>query len=608
MDTKGKILTCNQAFIELWHMPGSVIENKDDNAALVHAMSMVEDGLGFMKKIQALYAGQKAASAKDVLHLKDGRIVERMGKSVIGNDGIWHGWAWHFRDITEQHRNEQELQRQKNLYRDVLEGISDAFVSFDFDWNILYINGKAATWGNLLPAEVLGRNLWEAFPQLLKTGLASTYHESMETRQARQTDYFSASVNRWYSVKIAPITQGLSVFITDITDTKKVEEEKKDQEDQFRSMSDFMPQMVWATDSQGNHDFYNKRWYEFTGLSYDETKDTGWSLVLHPDDSESTWKKWNHSLQTGDLYETEYRMKRADGAYRWLLVRAMPMRNEGGEIIRWFGTCTDIHDQKLASDLLEMKVAERTRDLLEANTYLQSVNEELRQFNYVASHDLQEPLRKIMIFAERIKAQDFEQLSESSRTFLDRMSVSAERMSVLLKDLLNFSSTQREDLFSPVNLNDTIGDVESDLELMIAQNSALLHKQELPTLRAIPLQMHQLFYNLINNALKFTSPHRRPVVRVQGTPLSPQTVHAWSLPPELNYYHFTVEDNGIGFEPEFNDRIFVLFKRLHNQQTFRGTGVGLALCKKVVENHQGRIWAESQPGQGATFHVVLPML
>jgi len=733
VDTKGKILSYNRAFVKLWQIPQAIIEAKDDMAALAHAMTLVEDGQAFINKVQELYASATANSLKDILHFKDGRVIERFGKPVIGSNANNYGWAWYFRDITEQYRNEQELHRQKNLYQAVLEGTSDAFISFDFDWTILCINEVASIWGNLAPADIIGRNLWEVFPQILGTELASAYRSCMETRQSRYTEYHSAATNRWYSIKISPITLGLSVFIADITDSKKVEEDQKDQENQFRTManfipqlgwmadsegwiywyndrwyeytgttldemkgwgwqrvhhpdhvdqvvafiqkawnttepwelnfplrrhdgeyrwfltrvfpvkdasgtvihwigtntdihdqlesekvhkrseeqlkqlSDFMPQIVWTTDAKGYHDFFNERWYEFTGLSYDDTKDTGWSLVLHPDDFESTWKKWSHSLQTGDLYETEYRMKRADGAYRWLLARAMPLRNESGEIIRWFGTCTDIHDQKVASDILELKVAERTRDLQEANSYLHSINEELRQFNYIASHDLQEPLRKIMIFAERIKAQDYNQLSESSRSFLERMSVSAERMSILLKDLLDFSSTQREELFIQVNLNDTIRDIENDLELMIAQKSAVIQKQELPTLKAIPLQMHQLFYNLINNALKFTAAQRHPIIRIQGTRVPSQKVQEWALAPDLNYYHLTVADNGIGFEPEFAERIFVLFKRLHSQKTFQGTGVGLALCKKVVENHHGRIWAESEFGQGATFHVVLPM-
>ncbi len=734
VDGRGKILACNPFFVNLWQMPQSIIEAKDDKAALAHTVTQLEDSERYLERVHELYACQQAQSVKDVLFFKDGRVVERFAKAVIGDDGIMHGWTFYFRDITEHYKNEQELQKQKNLYRNVLEGISDAFVSFDFDWNILYVNGKAAAWGNFSAEKVVGKNLWESFPQLIETSLASVYRDCMETRQPRKTEYFSAAINRWYNVNVSPIAQGLAVFITDITDTKKVAEDKKKTEDQFRTMansipqlgwmadsegwiywyndrwyeytgttldemkgwgwqrvhhpdhvnqvlaiaqeiwnthepweltfplrrhdgeyrwfltraypvkdhsgaviqwigtntdihdqlesekvlksseeqlkqlSDFMPQMVWATDPDGNHDFYNKRWYEFTGLSYSETKDTGWAFVLHPDDYDNAWKTWNHSLRTGELYEIEYRMRRADGEYRWLLVRAMPLRNEVDEIIRWFGTCTDVHDQKLANDILELKVAERTRDLQEANSYLHSINEELRQFNYIASHDLQEPLRKIMIFAERIKAHDSERLSESSRGFLERMSVSAERMSILLKDLLAFSSTQKEDLFIQVNLNDTIKDIESDLELLITQKSAVIQKEELPTLKAIPLQMHQLFYNLINNALKFTLPHRSPVVRIRGTLLSPQMIHEWSLSPDTRYYYLTVADNGIGFEPEFTDRIFVLFKRLHNQKTFQGTGVGLALCKKVVENHHGRIWAKAEPGQGATFHVVLPIL
>jgi PAS domain S-box-containing protein len=733
VDARGKILFCNQFFIDLWQIPPSILEAKDYTAAMAHAMTQIEAGQGSTDLLQEKHTSE-LATYRDTLYLKDGRVVERSGKSVVGHNGNRLGWAWYFRDVTEQYQNAKELERQKNLYKNVLEGTSDAFVSFDFDWNILYINGKAAAWGKLSAERTVGQNLWKAFPQLVETNLATVYHHCMETRQSQQTDYFSVAANRWYSVNIAPIAEGLAVFIADITDTKKLREEKQKTEDQYRTMansipqlgwmadnegwihwyndrwyeytgttldemkgwgwsrvhhpdhvdqvvgnirkawstqepwelnfllrrhdgeyrwfltraypvkdasgavihwigtntdihdqlesekilkrseeqlkqlSDFIPQIAWTTDSEGYHDFFNERWYEFTGLSHDESKGRGWSLVLHQADYVNALERWSHSLRTGELYEAEYRMRRADGVYRWLLARATPLRNESGEIIRWFGTCTDIHDQKLATDTLELKVAERTRDLQEANSYLHSINEELRQFNYIASHDLQEPLRKIMIFAERIKAHDSERLSESSRSFLERMSVSAERMSILLKDLLDFSSTQKEDLFIQVNLNETIKDIESDLELLIMQKAATIHKEELPTLKAIPLQMHQLFYNLINNALKFTSPHRSPVVRIKGTLASARMLDEWSLPADTRYYHLTVSDNGIGFEPEFKNRIFVLFKRLHNQKNFQGTGVGLALCKKVVENHQGRIWAESEPDQGATFHVVLPIL
>ncbi|HEY1021736.1 MAG TPA: CheR family methyltransferase, partial [Flavisolibacter sp.] len=173
--------------------------------------------------------------------------------------------------------------------------------------------------------------------------------------------------------------------------------------DEFQFVTDFMPQMVWSTQPDGFHDFFNKQWYIYTGLTYEQTKDKGWSLVLHPDDYDRTWKVWQHSLETGDVYETEYRMRRSDGQYRWFLARALPMRDEHGRIIKWFGTCTDIHDQRMASDILESKVQERTKELQKANLELEASNIELLQFASVASHDLKEPLRKIHMFGNLIK-------------------------------------------------------------------------------------------------------------------------------------------------------------------------------------------------------------
>ncbi|GHB79510.1 PAS domain-containing sensor histidine kinase [Persicitalea jodogahamensis] len=617
----------------------------------------------------------------------------------------------------------------ESIYEETVEGMSDAFVSVDFSWVILHLNSKTADWSVLPNDEIKARSLWEAFPMLLDSPLYDFCQRCMESRQSDAIEYYSEVVDQWYYVRARPISRGMNIFVSDITNNKKIEEGQtqfltmvnaipqlgwmadregyihwyndrwyeytgttleemegwgwqkvhhpehvdrvvayateswqqddpweltfplrgkdgnyrwfltrvfpvkdsagkvqqwigtntdvhdqvkaeevlKQSEAQLRQMSDFMPQLVWTTDATGYHDFYNERWYEFTGLTYQETKDTGWAKLLHPDDVDRTWQIWNHSLKTGERYETEYRMKRADGEYRWLLARATALTNEAGETIRWFGTCTDIHDQKVANDTLEQKVAERTHELETANEHLRSVNDELQQFNYVASHDLQEPLRKIKIFSERIKLLDFENLSSASQGSLDRIMDSVDRMSNLLKDLLDFSSASREDLFTRVNLNEIIVDIQSDLELLIAQKSATLDVADLPTIEAIPLQMHQLFYNLINNAVKFAIPDRKPLIRISCMALTGKAIEQLRLSRKKKYFQLTIQDNGIGFEPQYAEKIFELFKRLHGKQSYPGTGVGLALCKKVVENHLGRIWAESEYGKGATFHVILPL-
>ncbi|WP_373511089.1 PAS domain-containing protein [Persicitalea sp.] len=607
--------------------------------------------------------------------------------------------------------------------------MSDAFVSVDFDWNVLYLNSQTVDWSTQSRDEIIGRSLWGAFPMLLDSPLYHFCQRCMKSREAESMEYFAEEVNTWYYIWTRPTSRGMNIFVSDITDNKKIaenqaqfltmvnaipqlgwmatrdgyihwyndrwyeytgttleemegwgwqmvhhpdhvaqvvafaseawqndepweltfplrgrdgyyrwfltrvypvkdkagkvqqwigtntdindqvkaEEVLKQSEAQLRQMSDFMPQLVWTTDAEGYHDFFNERWYQFTGLTFEETKDTGWAKLLHPADVDRTWKVWNHCLETGERYETEYRMRRADGVYRWLLARATPLTSETGEITHWFGTCTDIHDQKIANDTLEQKVAERTGELEAANEHLRRVNDELQQFNYIASHDLQEPVRKIKIFSERIKIQDFEKLSSGSQGSLDRIMVSVDRMSNLLKDLLDFSRVSREELFTQVNLDDIVANIESDLELLIAQKSATIQKTQLPLIEAIPLQMHQLFYNLINNAVKFAKPERPPIVRISCAVLTGKDCKKWGLPTRKKYFQFSIQDNGIGFEPQYAEKIFELFKRLHNQEAYRGTGVGLALCKKVVENHRGRIWAESEQGKGAAFHVILPL-
>ena len=286
---------------------------------------------------------------------------------------------------------------------------------------------------------------------------------------------------------------------------------------EFTFVTDFMPQMVWATKADGYHDFFNKRWYDFTGLDYETTKDRGWSLILHPDDFERTIKVWNHSLATGSLYDIEYRMRRYDGEYIWFLARAMPLRNTEGKIIKWFGTCTDIHEQKIENDLLEQKVQERTFELQKTNADLETSNNDLLQFASVASHDLQEPLRKIHIFSNIIKDRFFKDESNGAADYIDRIIKSSSRATKLINDLLNFSRLSGESYFNNIDLQHLVEEVLSDIELAISDKNATIIVEGLPVIEAIPGQMRQVFQNLISNALKFSRPHVPPKINISAT-------------------------------------------------------------------------------------------
>jgi len=260
----------------------------------------------------------------------------------------------------------------------------------------------------------------------------------------------------------------------------------------------------------------------------------------------------------------------------------------------------------------QIGIALAQAQLLEQETHqrqeLARSNAELQQFASIASHDLQEPLRKIQAFSNRLKDKYGEVLIEQGRDYLDRMQNAAQRMQILIDDLLMLSRvTTKAQPFIPVNLAQITQEVLSDLEVLIQQTQGRVEVGELPTIDADPIQMRQLLQNLIGNALKFRRSEESQVVKIYS-----QQLVAPENPPtggslETQQYQIIVEDNGIGFDEKYLDRIFNVFQRLHTRTEYEGTGMGLAICRKIAERHGGSITAESTPGRGAKFMVMLPI-
>ncbi len=332
------------------------------------------------------------------------------------------------------------------------------------------------------------------------------------------------------------------------------------------------------------------------------TKQADYAALLHPDDVGIRRMAHETALKTGNL-SYEARICLPGGAERWVRVTGRILFDHLHKPARLLGITQDITEQKVTSAHLTTLVADRTKELELANQRLARSNAELEQFAFVTSHDLQEPLRKIQMFSSILleKAGRLDDL----KVYTQKISAAANRMTTLITDLLEYSRlSETTPDFTDVDLNKVIEHIESDFELLIEQKNALITVEPLQTIPGIKSQLSQLFYNLIGNALKFSSTDRKPLIRIHGEVIMREKTPG---DEQTGYYKIDVRDNGIGFDQQYADKIFVVFQRLTSAASYSGHGIGLAICNKIVTNHNGYIYANSTQGEGATFTVLLPL-
>jgi len=356
-----------------------------------------------------------------------------------------------------------------------------------------------------------------------------------------------------------------------------------------------LPELAFTTNPQGEIEYVNQHWLEFAPSDKEFPETANGSPPIH-----LQWKKLIAQKAPVEM-ETCIR-KREGGQYYYHLLRAAPVI-VNFQVTRWVGTLSSIDEQKRLNEVLEEKVAERTEELVETNRNLENTNHELQQFTSVASHDLKEPLRKIQFFGNLLK--DRAELKEEEVVFLDKVLNSSRRMNVLIEDLLSFASISSPDSFVPTDLNEIIDGILSDLELLIDEKQAKIEVSRLPLVDAIPGLMRQLFQNIISNALKFSKADVPAVVTIRSEVFVAAEAMGGSL-PGVELCRIDIEDNGIGFKEIYASKIFTLFQRLHTTE-YEGTGIGLAIAKKIVEKHNGSITARSTPGKGSVFSIVLPV-
>ncbi|GAB3707455.1 hypothetical protein GCM10027592_41630 [Spirosoma flavus] len=393
----------------------------------------------------------------------------------------------------------------------------------------------------------------------------------------------------------------------------------QDSEQHYKRVTNSLPLMIFTANQAGQLLYANDWTSEFTGSSIQALNQTKWAVVLHPDDQDIVWQIWNEQSVHGIAFQYECRLKEeSTQTYYWHLLSVQPVKSESEKVTLWTGFAVNIDAQKIVGQTLreneELAQAkyrlEQSQQELEATVNeLNESNDRLSQFAYIASHDLQEPLRKIQQFGDLLRTRNGH-LPDQDLTYLERMQAAANRMSVLIKDLLTYSrlSTRKQSAV-PVSLSQALASALENLSVIIDETNAQIHVENLPIIQGDPSQLGQLFQNLVSNSLKFRETEIPPIIDITS-----ELVAASNLPATLrfqnatrDYYRIDVADNGIGFDEKYLDRIFQVFQRLHTKREYSGTGVGLAICEKVVSSHGGTITASSHPGKGSTFSIYLPV-
>jgi PAS domain S-box-containing protein len=595
----------------------------------------------------------------------------RFQRGLDGSDDLFTGYISSALDITDRKQAEEALRASEARLRSVIAtapaGMA-VFMGRDLlielpNRTFIDIVGKGP--------DIVGKPLREVMPELISEHqpFLQILDDVYTSGQMYQSYGSKVSIvqqgimtHNYYNISFTPLRDetdqlyAILVIALDVTEQIKAQQALTESEAHLELLRDTVPAMIFYLDAEQRYRSYNgvfKEWFGVTG------KEAIGKTVLEFLGEAAYQRAKSHLDKAYAGQQERYEMYAPSrmNTDRWLDIVYTPHKSASGELLGVIVHATDISPSKQAeislrnsesryralSADLEQQVQQRTRELAAANEELAALNVELRnsnqelltsnqatiaaneslsesnhnltrsndnleKFAYIASHDLQEPLRKIQQFGDLLKTQYADALGEGT-VYLERMQSAASRMSRLIKDLLTFSRiSTRQDAITSVPLQDVIDSALSDLEVRLEETGALVHVDALPVVVGDRSQLEQLFQNLLSNALKFQLNEVKPVISVRY-----QLVSASELLPSVKptrkasqYHCVQVSDNGIGFNEKYADRIFQVFQRLHGKNDYAGTGIGLAICEKVVANHGGAIVATSQPGQGATFTVYLP--
>ncbi len=517
----------------------------------------------------------------------------------------------------------EELKKGEQLYHNMIAEVEDyAIILLDPDGNIQNWNRGAAKIKGYKAEEIIGQNFRKFYTQddllarlpdsLLEIARKKgrVHHQGWRVRKDGSTFWGNVVITALHDDENNVI--GFSKVTNDLTESKRQEKTlstkeealRRSEERYHRMISEVEDYAIILLDTSGNIQNWNKGAEKIKGYSAEEIIGQNFRKFYTQEDLDEKLPDalLDEARIKGKANHEGWR-KRKDGTRFWGSIVITALHDDENNVNGFSKVTRDLTERRNHEESLKTN----TQVLEEKNRELETMNQELAAFAYVSSHDLQEPLRKIQTFASRIVETEHENLSSKGKDYFIRMQNAALRMQTLIEDLLAYSRTNTGDKkFEIADLNRMMVEVQSDLRETIDEKQAIITIHPLPTLKVIAFQFHQLLVNLLSNALKFSKPDVRPQIELKA-----DIVHGSKIPfghPNIknNYHHISVSDNGIGFEQEYSQKIFEVFQRLHGRSEYSGTGIGLAICKKIVDNHGGIIGAEAVVDKGATFHIYLP--
>ncbi|MDF3819574.1 PAS domain S-box protein [Leptospira sp. 96542] len=518
-------------------------------------------------------------------YLSGGPVFDENGK-LISIYGI-------HTDISQRKQAELDLKNAFLEKQRILESIGDGFITINSDWTVTYFNKAAEQILNIDRMKIIGKNIWDVFPEAKESIFASEYERVMKTGVSSHFEGYYQTLDLWVDISAYPAPNGLSIFFKNISEKKKAERDIHESNERFQKAAQATNDAIWDWDIEKDFVYFGNGFQILFGTDHKETNGNllTWASTIHPDDYEQVMISLYNSLKQNGIFnwQSEFRYKKADGNYADVINRGLIIRSNDGTPVRMVAAITDISYRKLYEESLK----NLNKALSKHAKELEISNAELEQFAYVASHDLQEPLRMVTSFLTQLEKKYSSILDEKAKQYIHFAVDGATRMRQIILDLLQFSRVGRLDEEKEnINLNELVNDYELLRNKLLVDKEAIIERENLPVIFQHRAPITQVFHNLLDNALKYSKEGVPPKIIVSAS-------------EKERHWEISISDNGIGIEPEYFEKIFVIFQRLHGKDEFEGTGMGLAIVKKIIKTLEGNIWLESELGKGSTFYFTI---